>query len=227
MRGKRKDCRRMILLFALTCSVSFSLSRLLKIKNQNTQKYRPVTGVRAGRAGAALPGWLPLGSHTSNVVSALQNWTPNFPSYPAGHGAFGATAFQLVRLFYGVPAGAAGWGPDTVYSGTFVSGEFNGETFNNSGVVRPLVLRGYKDGGMWKAILDNCNSRTFLGVRKPFFVFFFFSVFPFFIFRSPRNAKTPQRTDLPFPPAADTPHLRLVLPQGRQPFGPGPDEERW
>ena len=136
------------------------------------KKSRPVTGVRAGRAGAALPGWLPLGSHTSNVVSSLQNWTPNFPSYPAGHGAFGAAAFQLVRLFYGVPAGAAGWGPDAVYSGTLVSGEFNGATFNNSGVVRPLVLRGYKDGGLWKAILDNCNSRTFLGVHHTFDSFY-------------------------------------------------------
>ena len=46
-----------------------------------------------------------------------------------------------------------------------MSGEFNGVTFNNSGVVRPLVLRGYKDGGLWKAILDNADSRLFLGVH--------------------------------------------------------------
>ena len=160
------------------------------------QKLRPVTGVRAGRAGAALPGWLPLGSPTSNVVSSLQNWTPNFPSYPAGHGAFGTAAFQLVRLFYGVPAGAAGWGPDAVYSGTFVSEELNGATFSNSGVVRPLVLRGYKDGGLWKAILDNCNSRTFLGVS--FFRFFSLFFLPFFAFFSPKNAKNTPRTRFPF-----------------------------
>ena len=65
-----------------------------------------------------------------------------------------------------MPAGAAGWGPDSVYTGDVVSGEFNGKTFNNSGVVRPLVLRGYKDGGLWKAMLDNCNSRVYLGVSE-------------------------------------------------------------
>jgi hypothetical protein len=98
-----------------------------------------------------------------------------------------------------VPAGAAGWGPDTVYSGTFVSGEFNGETFNNSGVVRPLVLRGYKDGGMWKAILDNCNSRTFLGVRKPFFVFVFLLCFSFFYLSLTEKRKNTTTDRSPFP----------------------------
>lgn len=144
-------------------------------KNQN----RPVTGIRAANSGGpSLPGWLPYGAATSNVVSSLQNWTPNFPSYPTGHGAFCTAAFQLVRLFYGVPAGAAGWGPDSVYTGDFVSDEFNGRTFNSSGVVRPLVLRGYKDGGLWKAILDNANSRVYLGVsyeKNAFCLFLFFS----------------------------------------------------
>jgi hypothetical protein len=70
-----------------------------------------------------------------------------------------------VRLFYGVPAGVAGWGPDSIFQGDVVSGEFNGVTFNNSGVVRPLVLLGYKDGGLWKAILENAQSRLFLGVH--------------------------------------------------------------
>lgn len=64
-----------------------------------------------------------------------------------------------------MPAGAAGYGPDSVFCGDVVSGEYNGVTFNNSGVVRPLVLRGHKDGGLWKAILENAQSRLFLGVH--------------------------------------------------------------
>jgi len=46
-----------------------------------------------------------------------------------------------------------------------VSREFNGVSFNNSGVVRPLVLRGYKNGGLWKAMVDNSISRLFNGVH--------------------------------------------------------------
>jgi hypothetical protein len=52
-----------------------------------------------------------------------------------------------------------------VYTETIVSDEYNGVTFNNTGVVRPLVLRGYKNGGLWKAIVDNSQSRVFLGVH--------------------------------------------------------------
>ena len=93
------------------------------------------------------------------------SWSPPFPAYPSGHSGFGGAAFQILRLFYGVPAGAAGWGPDTVFEGDFVSGEFNGVSFNNSGFVRPLVLRGYKNGGLWKAMVDNSLSRLFNGVH--------------------------------------------------------------
>jgi len=124
---------------------------------------RPVPGLRPSNGGTTgespYPKWLPRGGLTSNRITSFQNWTPNFPAYPSGHSGFGAATFQLVRRFYGVPAGQAGYGPDDVFSGTFVSDEYNGVTFNNTGIVRPLVLRGYKDGGLWKAIIDNCQSR--------------------------------------------------------------------
>ena len=123
---------------------------------------------------------------TKTKKNSTHSWTPPFPAYPSGHTGFGSAAFQLVRLFYGVPAGAAGHGPDAVFEGDFVSGEYDGATFDNAGVVRPLVLRGYKGGGLWKAILENAQSRVFLGVH--WWVVFFLKSEPFFLFLfSPRS----------------------------------------
>jgi hypothetical protein len=42
--------------------------------------------------------WLPLGAPNTNRIA--KNFTPNFPAYPSGHAAFGASAFHITRLFY-------------------------------------------------------------------------------------------------------------------------------
>src|SRR5213078_2967371 len=73
----------------------------------------------------------PLGAPASNLTGP--NFTPPFPSYPSGHGAFGGALFQTLRKFYGT---------DNI-AFTFVSDEFNGVTRDNAGNVRPLVTRSF------------------------------------------------------------------------------------
>ncbi|NOS82039.1 MAG: vanadium-dependent haloperoxidase, partial [Nitrospira sp.] len=142
--------------------------------------WRPVVGIREHDAsmGPAAPtptnnidndcdpAWLPLGAPASN--SADRNFTPPFPAYPSGHATFGAAAFHIVRLFYGVPAGNRA--ADTVYSGTFVSDELNGVTRDNAGTVRPRHVRAFPRG-LWQMIEENGFSRVFLGVHWSFDAF--------------------------------------------------------
>ena len=142
--------------------------------------WRPVLGVREHDAsmGPAAPtpanninddcdpGWLPLGAPASN--SADRNFTPNFPAYPSGHATFGAAAFHIVRLFYGVAAGNRA--VDTVFTATFVSDELNGVTRDNAGAVRPRHVRKFPQG-MWQMIVENGFSRISLGVHWSFDAF--------------------------------------------------------
>ena len=105
------------------------------------------------------PLWLPLGSPKSNAVA--KNFTPPFPAYPSGHATFGAAAFHITRLFYGV----ANFGPDNLFDGlTFVSDEWNGHNKDNAGAVRPRHVRSFP-GGLWQMIEENCRSRVYLGVH--------------------------------------------------------------
>jgi vanadium chloroperoxidase len=129
--------------------------------------WRPVVGIRLDDQ----PGfpkdkdgnWLPLGAPKTNEPGK-KNFTPPFPAYPSGHATFGAAAFQITRLFYGVTAD----GPDSLARGlTFVSEELNGVNTDNKGVVRPLVARTYPDG-LWGMIQENSISRVFLGVHWVF-----------------------------------------------------------
>jgi vanadium chloroperoxidase len=112
------------------------------------------------------PEWLPLGAPASN--SSDRNFTPPFPAYPSGHATFGAAAFHIVRLFYGVAAGDRK--ADTVYVGPFISDELNGVTRDNAGTVRPRHARAFPRG-LWQMIEENGFSRIWLGVHWSFDAF--------------------------------------------------------
>lgn len=143
--------------------------------------WRPVVGIREhdesmGPTGLSTddivtdcdPSWLPLGAPKSNELG--KNFTPNFPAYPSGHATFGAAAFQMTRLFYGVPMGDCNG--DLLFQGrTFVSDEFNGFTKDNTGAVRPRHARSFS-GGLWQMIEENGRSRVYLGVHWVFDAFY-------------------------------------------------------
>ena len=140
--------------------------------------WRPVLGIREndacmGPEGTPAPGvsgdtdlgWLPLGAPKTNGTSTTndpaKNFTPPFPAYPSGHATFGAAAFQVTRLFYGVSNN----GPDDLADGLyFVSDELNGVNADNKGTIRPRHVRNFADG-LWGMIQENSISRVFLGVH--------------------------------------------------------------
>ena len=142
--------------------------------------WRPVLGVREHDVsmGPAAPSpahnidndcdtnWLPMGAPHSN--SRDHNSTPHFPAYPSGHATFGAAAFHIVRLFYGVAAGNRS--ADTTYTGSFVSDEMNGVTTDNKGAIRPRHVRKFPRG-LWQMIEENGFSRVWLGVHWSFDAF--------------------------------------------------------
>jgi hypothetical protein len=115
------------------------------------------------------PGWLPLGAPSTNSPG-MKNFTPNFPAYPSGHATFGAAAFHITRMFYGVAANNKA--NDNLFPGFLVSEEFNGGSRDNDGTVRPRHTR-YFPGGLWNMILENALSRVLLGVH------WFFDAFDF------------------------------------------------
>lgn len=107
------------------------------------------------------PGWLPLGAQSTNSTGK-KNFTPNFPSYPSGHATFGAAAFHITRMFYGIPANDKTG--DTLLTAPIVSDELNGQNRDNQATVRPRHARAYEKG-LWAMILENAVSRIFLGVH--------------------------------------------------------------
>ena len=143
--------------------------------------WRPVVGVRQhdasmgplAVAGNSVDadcdaGWLPLGAPNSNQANA-KNFTPPFPAYPSGHATFGAAAFHITRLFYGVPKGDTA--ADNLFDGlSFVSEELDGVTTDSRGAVRPRHLRNFP-GGLWQMIEENGRSRVYLGVHWVFDAF--------------------------------------------------------
>lgn len=145
--------------------------------------WRPVVGIREHDAtlgpGAPYagnfnfddgdPGWLPLGAPSTNSPG-MKNFTPNFPSYPSGHATFGAAAFHITRMFYGVAANDKS--NDNLFPGFMVSEELNGGSRDNDGTVRPRHTR-YFPGGLWTMIMENALSRVFLGVHWIFDAFDF------------------------------------------------------
>lgn len=107
------------------------------------------------------PFWLPFAAPSTNTL--LKNVTPPFPAYPSGHATFGAAAFHITRLFYGIAKGDRK--ADNLFDGlAFVSEELNGGNRDNKGMVRPRHVRNFKDG-LWQMIIENAESRIYLGVH--------------------------------------------------------------
>jgi vanadium chloroperoxidase len=106
------------------------------------------------------PFWTPLGAPRTNEVGKL-SFTPPFPAYPSGHATFGAAAFEIVRLFLGVPPNSA----DTI-SFDLISDEMNGRSLDSDGSFRGRHLRRYPS--LLDAMFDNALSRVFLGVHWRF-----------------------------------------------------------
>ena len=135
--------------------------------------WRPVVGIRegdpsmgpspapaAGFDGDCDPDWRPLGAPASNGSGS--DFTPPFPAYPSGHATFGAAAFHITRLFYGVALGDRN--KDTITTRPVVSEELNGATRDSKGAIRPMHTRTFKDG-LWQMIEENGFSRVYLGVH--------------------------------------------------------------
>jgi membrane-associated phospholipid phosphatase len=131
------------------------------------QYWRPVTAIREADPGTgptgtgdgnpltrAIRNFSPLGAPASNLTGP--NFTPPFPAYPSGHAGFGGALFQILRRFYGT---------DRI-SFTFVSDEFNGETRDNQGNVRPLRPRRFSS--LSDAEEENGQSRIYLGIHWRF-----------------------------------------------------------
>jgi hypothetical protein len=129
--------------------------------------WRPATGVREADPGtgpsglgdgndATLgdPAFWPLGAPASNLDGV--DFTPPFPAYPSGHATFGGALFQTLRNFYGTDRIAF----------TFTSDEFNGETRENDGTVRPYLPRSYET--LSQAEEENGQSRIYLGIHWAF-----------------------------------------------------------
>ena len=129
--------------------------------------WRPVTGIREADAGTGPTGlgdgnpntlgdptFTPLGAPASNLSGP--DFTPPFPAYPSGHAGFGGALFEILRRFYGT---------DRIRF-TFVSDEFNGETRDNDGMIRPLLPRTFSS--LSQAEEENGQSRIYLGIHWSF-----------------------------------------------------------
>lgn len=129
--------------------------------------WRPVTAIREADPGTGPTGvgdgnpatfgdptFTPLGAPASNLAGP--NFSPPFPAYPSGHATFGGALFQILRRFYRTD--------DIAF--TFVSDEFNGETVDNEGNVRPLLPRDFSS--LSEAEEENGQSRIYLGIHWSF-----------------------------------------------------------
>ena len=129
--------------------------------------WRPIAGIRESDPGTGPTGlgdgnpdtigdvnFMPLGAPASNLTGP--NFTPPFPAYPSGHAGFGGALFQIMRRFYGT---------DNI-AFTFVSDEFNGQTRDNNGNIRPYRPRSFSN--LSQAEEENGQSRIYLGIHWSF-----------------------------------------------------------
>jgi len=129
--------------------------------------WRPVLGIRESDPGTGPTGmgdgnpdtigdtsFSPLGAPASNLNGP--NFTPPFPAYPSGHAGIGGAIFQIMRRFYGT---------DNI-AFTFVSDEFNGQTRDNNGNIRPYRPRSFST--LSQAEEENGQSRIYLGIHWAF-----------------------------------------------------------
>jgi hypothetical protein len=121
--------------------------------------WRPIVGIRNGERDGnpktqADADWTPLGAPASNTRRS--NFTPNFPAYTSGHSVFGGAVFRSLEKFYGTDA----------ISFTIVSDEFNGQTRDTQGTIRPRILRSFSSFS--QAAEENALSRIYLGVHWRF-----------------------------------------------------------
>lgn len=120
--------------------------------------WRPVCAIREAATADSFavsdPTFTPLGAPASNTSKF--NFTPPFPAYPSGHATFGGTVFQMLRSFYGTD--------DIAFD--FVSDELNGVTKDNSGQVRPRIVRHFDT--LTQAEEENGQSRIYLGIHFSF-----------------------------------------------------------
>ena len=129
--------------------------------------WRPILGIRESDPGTGPTGlgdgnpdtigdvnFTPLGAPASNLTGP--NFTPPFPAYPSGHAGIGGAIFQVMRRFYGTDNIAV----------TFVSDEFNGQTRDHNGNVRPYQPRSFSN--LSQAEEENGQSRIYLGIHWRF-----------------------------------------------------------
>src|SRR5437763_1756366 len=129
--------------------------------------WRPILGIRESDPGTGPtglgdsnpdtigdPNFTPLGAPASNLTGP--NFTPPFPAYPSGHAGIGGSIFQVMRRFYGT---------DSI-SFTFVSDEFNGQTRDHNGNLRPYRPRSFSN--LSQAEEENGQSRIYLGIHWRF-----------------------------------------------------------
>ena len=123
------------------------------------QLWRPVTAIReadtdGNDATVADAAFKPLGAPASNLLGP--DFTPPFPTYPSGHAGIGGALFEILRRFYGTD--------DITF--TFVSDEYNGETADGEGIIRPLIPRTFTS--LSQAEEENGQSRIYLGIHWNF-----------------------------------------------------------
>ncbi len=129
--------------------------------------WRPITGIRESDRGTGPTHlgdgnpdtigdrrFMPLGAPASNLTGP--NFTPPFPAYPSGHAGFGGALFEVMRRFYGT---------DNI-AFTFVSDEFNGQTRDHNGNIRPYRPRSFSN--LSQAEEENGQSRIYLGIHWSF-----------------------------------------------------------
>lgn len=121
-----------------------------------TQPLRPTT-VSAGYCGD--PEWRPLGAPQTNCRGVFHR-TPNSPSYPSGHAAFGAACFGVAYEF--LRTADAGCADPDLLTFDFVSDEFDGRAVDPDGSVR---VRHGRQLTLAQAIHENALSRIYLGLH--------------------------------------------------------------